>query len=240
MPEHMDAGANVVSSPVFFSVNVKNDQNVANYFSVFQDPCLYTDIPEVHVVSLFSRALPAKAQGGQLTLIASTQVYAGVQDAEARPPEPGYVATYATAVQPISLAAPGNIPPNHNTSDMIYDTDSGALGLSIPENSPSVPAGSFEIVIPSFNSPPRHFNVGAALIIDGRVVLSNYVRARPQISIVCRPLLRFYVVAGRHRAGTTVDSSELASRSALCDFTGGCVQANITYLPNGSWDVQMT
>ena len=240
MPEPMDATPRFPGSPSPFRIDIRNEQNVENHFSVFQDPGTYVDMPRVYVNSLFSRALPPKAQGGQLTLVATPQYHAGVQDADAIAPRPGTIVTYSTAVQPISLAAPGNTPPTSNASDMLYDPDSGSFGLSIPDNLPSVAAGCFQIVVPSFDSPPKHFNVGAALIVDGQIVLSNFVPARPQTSITCRPLLRFHVVAGRHRAGTTIDFDDLSARSALCDFTGGHRQASIAYLPNGSWDVQMS
>ena len=221
MSEHMDAVPSLLGPFSPFRISIRNDQNVENYFSLFQDPGIYADTKAIHVNSLFSKALPSKAQGGQLTLLANPQCHAGVQDVDAIVPRPGNITTYSTAVQPIGLTAPDNTPPTLNTSDMVYDPDSGSLGLSTPYNQPGVAVGSFQVAVPSFNSAQRNFSVGAALIVDGQIVLSNFVPARPQTSITCRPLVRFYVTAGRYRAGTRIDFEELSVRSAVCDFTGG-------------------
>ena len=61
-----------------------------------------------------------------------------------------------------------------------------------------------------------------------------------QIDMSCWPVLTFYVQFGTFSPGTVIDFTMCSARAAVCDFTKGDTTANVTFLPDGNWDVQMS
>lgn len=221
------------------TINVTNAQAVSNDFFFFQQPAIYTGGPTVYSNSLYNRTLPQASEGGLITFMANLQFYAAVQEANNAVPAVGKTSGFETASQAIDLAAKGNTPANHDASTMSWDANTQALGLAQPVNDPQAVAGSFRITTAKY-SPPSNFNAGSATHVNGGVVLSNFVLAKPQTHIDCEPILKYYVQTGGYQPGTVMDFSQSSVNSALCDFTGGYVRADVTYETDGSWSVNMS
>jgi hypothetical protein len=219
---------------------VTNGQNTSNNFFFFQQPAVYIGGPTVYSNSIYARSLPPSGSGSTITMMANLQFYAGVQEANTSTPPVGQVSGFESATQAIDLAAANNKPQNHDCSTMVWDNETKSLGLAAPVNDPQVQAGSFRIITAKYNPVVNPFNAGSAVMVNNNIVLSNFVVAGPQRDIDCQPILKYYVNIGSYQAGTVMNFSQSSDNAALCDFTGGFIQANVTYNADGSWAVQMS
>lgn len=218
---------------------VKNSQSVQNQFFFFQEPAIYTGGPTVYTNSLYQRTLQAANMGGEITFMTNLQFYAAVQETGTATPQVGQSSGYESAEQAIDLTAKGNNPANHNSAAMSYDPTGDSLGLAAPVNMAGVQEGAFRVVTAKYQ-PPKYFNVGSSVTVNSQIVLSNFVVGQPQSNVDCEPILKYYVQTGSYVPGTVMDFTLSSTKAALCDFTGGYVQAVVTYKPNGDWDVQMS
>jgi hypothetical protein len=219
---------------------VANGQKTQNNFFFFQQPAVYTGGPKVYSNSIYARALPPTGSGSTITMLANLQFYAGVQEANTSTPPVGQVSGYESASEAIDLAAADNKPPNHDCTTMTWDKEAGALGLTAPVNAPDVQAGAFRIITAKYDPAVTPFNAGSAVMVNDNIVLSNFVVAGPQRNIDCQPILKYYVNIGSYQAGTVMNFTQSSDNAALCDFTGGFVQAYVTYTADGGWDVKMS
>lgn len=219
---------------------VKNGQNNPNNFFFFQQPSVYIGGPKVYSNSIYARSLPPSNQGSSITMQANLQFYAAVQEANTSTPPIGEVSGFESAVQPIDLAAKGNDPKHLDCATMTWDQDSKSLGLQQPVNTEGVQDGAFRIITATYKPSLTPFNAGSAVMINGNVVLSNFVVASPQTNVDAQPILKYYVQSGTYQAGTVMNFSVSSVKAALCDFTGGYAQALVTYTDKGDWDVAMS
>jgi hypothetical protein len=219
---------------------VINAQSVSNNFFFFQQPAVYTGGPKVYTNSIYARTLPPSNQGATITMLANLQFYAGVQEANTSTPPVGEVSGFESATQAIDLATRNNTPLHLDCSKMTWDNDTKSLGLVAPVNDPGVQEGAFRVITAQYNPAITPFNAGSAVMINNNIVLSNFVVAGPNRNIDCQPILKYYVNIGAYQAGTVMNFSESSVTAALCDFTGGFVQATVTYKVDGNWDVQMS
>lgn len=218
---------------------VKNAQNNPNQFFFFQQPAIYTGGPAVYTNSVYQRTLQAASMGGEITFMTNLQFYAAVQETGTATPQIGQSSGFESAEQAIDLTAKGNSPPNHNCAAMSYDAPSDSLGLAAPVNTAGVQEGAFRVITAKYQ-PPKFFNVGSSVTVNGQIVLSNFVIGQPQTNVDCEPILKYYVQTGAYVPGTVMDFTESSVNAALCDFTGGYVQALVSYQSDGSWNVQMS
>ncbi|MVA27313.1 hypothetical protein V6582_00135 (plasmid) [Agrobacterium vitis] len=213
------------------TINIENQESDAMMFYVFQEPAIYVGGPQVYTNSLWSGLLGNRTTtGGSLTFQINMQFYAGIQQAHTTP-QIGHSSGYASAIQAIDIATDGKV-----TNDSVIATYT-PLGLTTPVNEPGVQGGAYRINTPSF-SPPAIYNVGSAIeVVDQGVVMSNFVIAKPNNHVDCQPILKFYVATGSYTPGTVMNFSQASQTAALCDFTGGKPELNVTLSNNGDWAV---
>ncbi len=221
------------------TINVTNNAADSNNFFFFQKPAIYVGGKQVYSNSLYQRLLlPFNQAGAVLTFQSNVQYYAAVQEASSEAPDVGTASGYQSSIRAINLTASGSQDPNSTT--MIYDQSTYALGLTPPTYDSNVQTGAFRIKTTQYNSPPTFFNAGSAVMVNGGVVLSNFINAQPLNNIDCQPILTFYVSTGTYTQGTVMNFTQAAQKAALCDFTPGYQTANVTYNSNGTWTVNMS
>ncbi|NOR62185.1 MAG: hypothetical protein GQ535_06800 [Rhodobacteraceae bacterium] len=213
------------------TINVTNLEPQTQNFFFFQEPAKYLGGPEVYSNSLFSESLANSGESGAiLTFQVNLQFYAGIQEAHSTPVV-GQSSGYTSASRAIDLALKSGPPTNDTTVATV-----GPLGLSKPANSPGVQDGSFRITTPEFSSPP-FYNVGSAVDVNGGIVLSNFVQANPQDNADCEPILKYYVSTGQFTPGNVMNFTQAATKSQLCDFTGGYTVIDVELDKNGDWNI---
>ncbi len=222
------------------TINVTNGQENANNFFFFQKPAAYVRASKVYSNSLYNRILGPSSQGGQITFKSNSQFYAVVQETSSGAPEVGQISGYESTIQQIDVAAQNNQPQNADWTTMSWDNTFKEVGLSKPVNNVQVPAGNFRITTATFTSPPDYFNAGSGCTVNGGIVLSNFVCATSQTNLDCQPVLIFYVQIGSYPPSAVINFNYSAVNAAMCDFTNGATTANVTYHPDGTWDVQMS
>ncbi|MCU7244006.1 MAG: hypothetical protein NT917_12850 [Microcystis aeruginosa WS75] len=216
------------------TINVTNNAAQDNNFFFFQKPAIYVGGLQVYSNSLYQRLLkPFNSSGTILTFQSNVQYYAAVQEASSAAPPVGSSSGYESSIQAVNLTAPESQAPNCTTMVL-------PLGLTPPTYDSSVEAGAFRIKTAKYNSPPTFYNAGSAVMVNGGIVLSNFINAQPQDNIDCQPILTFYVSTGTYTQGTVMNFTQSAQQAALCDFTGGYTTANVTYNNDGSWTVNMS
>ena len=212
------------------TINLKNNSPYQQTFFFFQQPAVYTGGGLVYSNSLWSASLgPYDTTGGTLTFAANLQFYAGAQQAVSLVPQVGSTSGYASASQPIDLATDGKTT-NDGTIMMV-----NPLGLAKPAPVSGVQGGAFRIVTPGYDPNVTPYNAGSATQANGVIVLSSFVVAPPNMNIDCQPILKYYVAVGGYTAGTVMNFSQSSVGSAVCDFTGGYTQAQVTYNADGTW-----
>jgi hypothetical protein len=218
-----------MTTPV--TINVTNSSLSLQNFFFFQQPAQFSAGPPVYSNSLYTAPLsPFIGSGATITFTPTLQAYAGVQQ-RVQPPQVGQVSGLLAARQPIDVA-----PAAANTTTM---TVSPSLGLSVPVSTTGPPAGSFRIVVPTFNPVLRNYNAGLAVqSITGQTILSSFVTAQPSGNLDCQPAMIFYVAIGSYTAGTVIDFTQASSNAGKCDTTPGYTTFNVTYNANGTFAVQ--
>lgn len=216
-------------------INVKNDSPALQNFFFFQQPSMYVGGAEVYSNSLLSTPILPSSQGGSVyTFLLNLQYYAGVQQ-QVTPPQVGQPSGYSSAIRPIGLTPAAGGAATNNCSNMIV---SPALGLSPPTQAQGVQPGAFRIVSPTYNPLLEQYNGGSAVqLINGTVVLSNFVTVNPSSNLDCQPVLKFYVQTGQYTSGTVMNFTTSSINAALCDATTGFTTFNVTYNPDGTWVV---
>ncbi|GJE46584.1 hypothetical protein [Methylobacterium soli] len=218
------------------TINVRNNSDTAQSFFFFQAPAIYTGGSEVYTNSLFSQTvLPYSTSGAVLTFSLVLQFVAGVQQ-QVAPPVVGKPSGQLAASQAIGLTPAAGGAETNNTTSM---TVQPSLGLSTPVSTQGPQAGSFRIVTPPFNPTLQKYNAGSAIQnVSGGITLSNFVTALPNSNLDCQPVLKFYVATGNYTAGTVMNFTSSSRSAALCDATPGYQSFNVSYNPDGTWDVQ--
>ncbi|EAA2983416.1 hypothetical protein QEW03_004779 [Salmonella enterica] len=214
-------------------INVTNNSPFLHTFFFFQQPSVYTGGSEVFSNSLLSTAILPAAQGGSVyTFLLNLQYYAGVQQRHGQLTI-GQPSGYASAIQSIELTpATGAV---NNCTTMI---NKPALGLKPPVQDSGVQKGAFRIISPTYNPTLEQYNGGSAVrMIDGSVVLSNFVTVNPGSNLDCQPVLKFYVQVGEYTAGTVMNFTSSSVDAALCDATEGYTTFNVVYNADGTWTV---
>ncbi|MDY8109887.1 hypothetical protein U0C82_12130 [Fulvimarina sp. 2208YS6-2-32] len=213
------------------TINIENDESTNQTFYVFQQPAIYDGGSQVYSNALWSGLLGGyQESGGTLTFQINMQFYAGIQQAHSTP-QVGHSSGYASAIRAIDLETDGT-----TTNDSVTATLT-PLGLSRPVAEEGVQGGAFRINTPSF-SPPAIYNVGSAIeVVDQGVVMSNFVVASPDTFVDCQPILKFYVATGTYTPGTVMNFTQASLHAALCDFTGGKTEINVTLNNDGTWKV---
>lgn len=214
-------------------INVTNNSPFLHTFFFFQQPSVYTGGSEVFSNSLLSTAILPAAQGGSVyTFLLNLQYYVGVQQRHGQPTI-GQPSGYASAIQSIELT-PATGAVNNCTTMM----NQPALGLKPPVNDGGVQKGAFRIISPTYNPALEQYNGGSAVrMIDGSVVLSNFVTVNPGSNLDCQPVLKFYVQTGEYTAGTVMNFTSSSVNAALCDATEGYTTFNVVYNADGTWTV---
>ncbi|OYV36548.1 MAG: hypothetical protein B7Z80_15285 [Rhodospirillales bacterium 20-64-7] len=217
------------------TLNIKNASTATQSFFIFQQPAGFTGGGTVYSTSLFNAPLLPYASSGAVLTVSLVQqpghAYAGAQQS-ATAPAVGQIAGGTTAMQDMTLSAPGAQTPN--TTQLSTDP----LGLSPAIYSTAPAAGTFRIVIPSFNAALQQFNAGTAIAnIDQSITLSSFVSALPLTNLDCQPTLILYVQTGVEPARTIVDFTAVSQNAARCDFTPGYASYAVTYAANGTWSV---
>lgn len=216
------------------TINVTNNAADSNNFFFFQKPAIYVGGQQIYSNSLYQRLLEPFNEGGTiLTFQSNVQYYAAVQEASSAAPPVGSASGYESSIRPINLTASTSTDPNCTTMLL-------PLGLTPPTYDSSVQAGAFRIKMAEYTSPPTFYNAGSAVMVNGGVVLSNFINAQPLNNIDCQPILTFYVSTGTYTQGTVMNFTQAAQKAALCDFTPGYQTANVTYNSNGTWTVNMS
>jgi hypothetical protein len=213
------------------TINVTNNSTAVQNFFFFQQPAQFS-AGTVYANSLYTAPLlPFTGSGATITFTPTLQVYAGVQQ-QVQPPQVGQVSGFSAARQPIGVA-----PGAPNTTTM---TVSPSLGLSVPVSStPGPAAGSFRILVPTFNPALGNYNAGLAVqSITGQTILSSFVTAQPTGNLDCQPAAVFYVAIGSYAAGTVIDFTQASTNAGKCDTTPGSTTFNVTYNANGTFAVQ--
>jgi hypothetical protein len=219
------------------TINVTNGSLSLQNFFFFQQPAHYSASAEVFTNSLYTAPLlPSSTSGAMLSFTPILQVYAGVQQ-QVKPPQVGQLSGLLSAMQPIAVAPPAGAALANDTTTM---TVSPSLGLSVAASStPGPPAGSFRIVVPTFNPVLAKYNAGLAVqSISGQIILSNFVTAQPTSNLDCQPAMIFYVATGSYGAGTVINFAGSTANAAKCDATPGFTTFNVTYNADGTWSVQ--
>jgi hypothetical protein len=231
-----DLAAQEIDMATTITINVTNNSAALQNFFFFQQPAQYSGGAQVYTNSLYTAPLlPESSSGAMLSFTPILQVYAGVQQ-QMQPPQVGQVAGLLAARQPIDVAPPGAGASANDTTTM---TVSPSLGLSLPVSSDGPPAGSFRIVIPTFNAVLGNYNAGLAVqSISGQIILSNFVTAQPTSNLDCQPAMVFYVAIGSYSAGTVVNFTDSSANAAKCDATPGYTTFNVSYNVDGTWTVQ--
>lgn len=218
------------------TINVTNDSTALQNFFFFQQPAQCSTTAQVYSNSLYTAPLlPVSSSGAVLSFTPILQPYAGVQQ-QVQPPQVGQLAGLLTARQPIAVAPAGGTPANDTTTMTV----SPSLGLSVPAPStPGPPAGSFRIIVPTFNPFLVNYNAGLAVqSISGQIILSSFVTAQPTSNFDCQPAAVFYVATGSYNAGTVIDFATASANAARCDTGPGYTTFNVTYTADGTWKVQ--
>jgi hypothetical protein len=218
------------------TINVTNNSTSLQNFFFFQQPAQYSGGAPVYANSLYTAPLlPSSTSGAMLSFTPILQVYAGVQQ-QVQPPQVGQLSGLLAARQSIAVAPPvGGAQANDTTTMMV----SPSLGLSVPVPTDGPPAGSFRIVIPTFNPVLGNYNAGLAVqSISGQIMLSNFVTAQPASNLDCQPAMIFYVTTGSYAAGTVINVTDSSANAAKCDATPGYTTFNVSYNADGSWTVQ--
>lgn len=216
-------------------INVTNNSPVLQSFFFFQQPAIYQGGANVYSNSLLSTPILPSAQGGSVyTFLLKLQYYAGVQQQVAAPVV-GQPSGYSSAIQAIGLTPAAGGTATNNATTMIV---SPALGLTPPVPASGVQPGAFRIISPVYNPTLQQYNGGSAVqLINGAVVLSNFVTVNPNSNLDCQPILKFYVQTGQYTAGTVMNFTSSSVNAALCDATSGFTTFNVTYNPDGTWSV---
>ncbi|OKB65004.1 hypothetical protein BHU62_19790 [Serratia marcescens] len=216
-------------------INVQNNSPALQNFFFFQQPSVYVGGAEVYSNSLLSTTILPSSQGGSVyTFLLDFQYYAGVQQ-QVAPPQIGQPSGYSSAIQPIDLTPAAGGAATNNSTNMIV---SPALGLTPATQAQGVQPGAFRIVSPTYNPLLEKYNGGSAVrLVNGTVVLSNFVTVNPGSNLDCQPILQFYVQTGNYTSGTVMNFTSSSVNAALCDATTGFLTFNVTYNANGTWTV---
>lgn len=216
-------------------INVTNNSQSLQNFFFFQQPSIYVGGPVVYSNSLLSTPILPSSQGGSVyTFLLNLQYYAGVQQ-QVTPPQVGQPSGYTSAIQPIGLTPAAGGAATNNSSAMIVNP---ALGLAPPVPAVGVQPGAFRIVSPTYNPGLTQYNGGSAVqLINGTVILSNFVTVNPSSNLDCQPILKFYVQTGQYTSGTVMNFTSSSANAALCDATGGFTTFNVTYNIDGTWTI---
>ncbi len=218
------------------TINVRNHSLQAQNMFFFQEPAIYTGGPEVYTNSLYMKTLlPYETSGAVLTFSLMVQYYAGVAE-QKDAPQVGKPWGRLAASQAIGLTpAPGGQETN-NTTTMIIDP---SLGLTKPVATTGPQAGSFRIVVPTYDPVLSKYDAGSAVqLIDGGLSLANFVTAQPTTNLDCQPVLVFYVQIGTYTAGTVMNFTQSSQGAAICDFTPGYATYSVDYNADGTWTTQ--
>ncbi|WP_269584260.1 hypothetical protein [Roseibium sp. Sym1] len=215
-----------------YTINVKNNEARTNYFTIFQQPPVFSGSPVVYSNSLYSQALGSYAETGSiLTFQIDAQFYAGLQEATSSPVI-GAASGFASASRPIELSG---------GSGSSLDTTKASvtpLGLSLPTAGFDVQRGAFRITMPAF-APPKIYNIGTAVNVNGGVTLSNFVHAMPNSVTECQPLHKYYVATGNTLPGSVLEFASSSVAAALCDFSSGYSVIDVTLNADGTWTTQV-
>ena len=137
------------------SINVQNNSTTSKDFLYFMGPVNSSDAGQIYVTSLGTANLGAYVQCGTIiTFQLDFQYQAGVQQAHSLPIA-GQQSGFYSASQPISLSTSTGSSPDTTTMTV------NPFGLTAPVAGPSVPAGTFRISTPAYDSnvykhpPPR-------------------------------------------------------------------------------------
>jgi hypothetical protein len=217
------------------TINVTNMSNVNQNFFFFQKPAIYSGGPQVYTNSLYTQTvLPFETSGSVLSFTMMLQYYAGVNQ-QVSPPQIGQPSGQLAAIQAINLTPATGGTPTNNTTTM---TVSPSLGLSVPVSTQGPQTGSFRIITPPFNPTLTNYNAGSAVRqLSGAITLSNFVTAPPNSNLDCQPVIVFYVNTGNYTPGTVMNFTASSAAAAVCDATPGFTTFNVTYKPDGTWDV---
>jgi hypothetical protein len=217
------------------TINVTNMSSVNQNFFFFQKPAIYSGGPQVYTNSLYTQTvLPFETSGSVLSFTMMLQYYAGVNQ-QVSPPQIGQPSGQLAAIQAINLTPATGGTPTNNTTTM---TVSPSLGLSVPISTQGPQTGSFRIITPPFNPTLTNYNAGSAVRqLSGAITLSNFVTAPPNSNLDCQPVIVFYVNTGNYTPGTVMNFTASSAAAAVCDATPGFTTFNVTYKPDGTWDV---
>lgn len=227
-----------------FAINVSNAQSVRSSFFLFQQPALFGKTAGTPNSLYCGTVLPAE-DGAQLALRLDATAYAMVVEIDPpapishMAPSPGVIGVHQVASQQIDLAAPSDSPALAQSTTMIWDSTGRSLGLAKPSHQQGVPAGAFRIQTATF-APPDAFQVGAGAVVNGAKVLSSFIGAKPQLTVDCAPVQKYYIAAGSETFGTPLNFAQASKNAQLCDFTSGHHTADVTYNTDGSWSVTMS
>jgi hypothetical protein len=217
------------------TINVTNDSPSPLHFFFFQQPAQYSGGAQVYSNSLYmAPLLPNSTSGAVLSFMPTLQPYAGAQQ-QVAPPQPGQLSGGQAAIRAIYVT-PATGASTSNTTNM---TVSPSLGLSAPVPTDGPPAGSFRIVVPTFNPVLANYNAGLAVqSISGQIILSSFVTAQPTGNLDCQPAAVFYVAIGSYAAGTVIDFTQASANAGKCDATPGYTTFKVSYNANGTFAVQ--
>jgi hypothetical protein len=193
--------------------------------------------------SLASGPLATHASSGaQLEFSFDAQIYVGARATVMPIPGLIMVATLslnslqaatseASAVQPITLAGPGQTSGNSSALTI------APLGLAAPAFDSTLPAGNFAVQVPAFtpNSIPELYCGCASINQDGTIVLASYVTPPPNAQVLCAPIAAYYVKAGNYPTGQVISYD--TSQAANCDFTSGFTASVVEYNNDGTFSV---
>jgi hypothetical protein len=216
------------------TINVTNESPQTQNMFFFQKPSIYVGGYQVYSNSMYMSALSNyDASGSTLTFQVFLQYYAGVQE-QVNPPDVGQSSGFTSATKAIDLT-----PDSGQTNNTTTMTLQPSLGLSPPFYSDAAQKGSFRIQVPSYDPTLKKFNAGSAVnLLNGGVVLSNFVSAQPTTNLDCQPILIFYVQTGTYTPGTVMNFTSSSAKAATCDFTPGYSTYKVTYTKEGQWQTK--
>lgn len=215
------------------TINITNRTARTESFYLFQEKMTFMDartdeyVHEVYRNSLYSQTLaPADQSGATLTIQIDSQAFACVEVASGKSDGPS---GYAPASEAINLAGYGN-----DTVTAYIHPPSPTL--SKPTRGMGVIRGCFRIVGPDHDT-YSFYNAGAAVRVNGQVVMSAYTPQAKQID--CAPLLKFFVGLGSAEPGWVTEVHLSRDHdAALCDFTRGASVIDVTRNADGTWSTR--
>ena len=213
-----------------YQIILENKSGHTEQFFLFQEPAKYTGGAETYSNSIYKTTLRSGTSQDIITI--QQQYKAGVQE-QAKNIVIGQPSGQKGDIKNVDIT-PATGAPKDNLVNVLLDP----LGLSEPESAEGVQAGAFRITTPVFNPNLTKINVGLAVKCDEKIVLSNFVMGKPNRNVDCQPVVLFYLNVGSYLPGDVINFSESSRDSAVCDATNGYTNFKVTYLANGTWNVE--